>query len=325
MRIFAACVGAWLAAILSAFPGQAQTPPWPTQSLKIIVPFPPGGAADLLSRAVAQKLAENLGQSVIIENRPGVAGSVGAAALAHARPDGYSLGLGTLSTLALNPFMSRAPLYDPRKDFAFIAMLTGLPMLVATPPSLGHRDIAGLASYAKANPGKMNYSSNGVGSSGHLLGEMLQRTYGFVATHVPYGGDAPILNALMGEQIHFGLLAIPAAAEFVNSGKIGAAATTGAQRSPILPDVPTLSEQGHPELTASTWFSIVAPAGVAAPILERLNREINLALAAPATVQVFRGAGLVATPMELAAFQTFVGVEQTKWAAEIASLGIHID
>ena len=304
-------------------PAAAQS--WPLQTIKIIVPFPPGGAADLLSRSVGQKVAESLGQSVVVENRAGVAGSVGASVLAHARPDGYTIGMGSLSTMALNPAMAKTPLYDPRKDFAPVAMLTELPLLMGTPPSLKDKDVAGLAAWAKGNPGKMNYSSNGVGSSGHILGEMLKRAFGYEAAHAPYGGDVPIINALMGEQIQLGLLAIPAAAEFVKAGKIGAAATTGPKRSPILPDVPTIAEQGHPELTSSTWFCIVAPAGTPADVVALLNREINKALADPDILRVFKGAGLDPAPMQLAAFQDFVRTEQDKWGAEIKKLAIQID
>ncbi len=304
-------------------PAAAQT--WPQQTIKIVVPFPPGGAADLLSRSVGQKISESLGQTVIVENRAGVAGSVGTSALTHARPDGYTIGMGSLSTMALNPAMSKAPLYDPRKDIAPVAMLTELPLLMGTPPSLGGKDVAGLAAWAKANPGKMNYSSNGVGSSGHILGEMLKRKFGFEAAHAPYGGDVPIVNALIGEQIQLGLLAIPAAAEFVKAGKIGAAATTGPRRSPILPDVPTLTEQGYPDLTSTTWFCIVAPAGTPGDIVALLNREINKALATPDILQVFKGAGLEPSRMELAEFEAFVQKEQDKWSAEIRKLAIQID
>jgi tripartite-type tricarboxylate transporter receptor subunit TctC len=225
----------------------------------------------------------------------------------------------------LNPTLSRAPLYDPRKDFVYIAMLTELPILMAMPAELPAKDLAGLIDYAKNNPAKMNYSSNGVGSSGHILGEMIKRKFEIQATHVPYGGDVPIINALMGQQVQLGLLAIPAAAEFIKSGKIKAPAMTGTKRSPIIPDVPTIVELGYPDLTSSTWFSIVAPAGTPADIVALLNREVNKAMATPEVKQVFKGAGLDPTPMELAAFQSFVASEQDKWGAAIKALDLHID
>ncbi len=324
MRHLLATIGALASlGLCLTLPAFAQT--YPRQTIKIVAPFPPGGAADLLARALAQKMGESLNQSVIVENRAGVAGSVGAAVVAHAAGDGYTLGLGTLSTLVLNPTMSRAPLYDPRKDFIPVAMLTELPILMATPADLPAKDFAGLVEYARKNPDHMNYSSNGVGSIGHILGEVMKRKFGFQATHVPYGGDVPIINALMGQQVQLGLLAIPAAAEFVKTGRIKAPAITGAKRSPIIPDAPTVAELGYPDLTASTWFSIVAPAGVPADVVALLNREVNKALATPEVMGVFKGAGLDPAPMELAAFQAFVLAEQEKWGKEIKALDLHID
>ena len=287
--------------------------------------LPAGGAADLLARALAQKMGASHQQSVIVENRAGVAGSVGAAFVAHATGDGYTLGVGTLSTLVLNPTMSRKPLYDPVKDFIPIAMLTELPILMATPAELPAKDFAGLIDYARKNPDRMNYSSNGVGSIGHILGETMKRKFGFKASHVPYGGDVPIINALMGQQVQLGLLAIPAAAEFIKTGRIKAPAITGAKRSPIIPDVPTVSELGYPALTASTWFSLVSPAGVPADVVSLLNREVNKALATPEVMQVFKGAGLEPTPMDLGPFQRFVAAEHEKWGKEIKALDLHID
>jgi tripartite-type tricarboxylate transporter receptor subunit TctC len=318
-----AIIAAIALAIGLATPAGAQT--FPSSTIKFVVGFPPGGAADILARGVAQKMSESLGQSVIVENRAGVAGTVGAAVIAHAAPDGYTIGMGTLSSLALNPFMSKAPPYDPRSAFAPIAMLTDLPILLATPASLPPNSFAELVDYAKKAGGKFNFSSNGVGSSGHILGEMMKRKFGFEASHVPYGGDVPILNALMGDQIQLGLLAIPAAAEFIKAGRVKAVAVSGRTRSPIIPDVPTVVEIGHPDLVSSTWFSVVAPAGTPKDILALYNREVNKALGAPEVKQIFKGAGLEPSVMELDAFTAFVKAEQDKWAAEIKALDLHVD
>lgn len=306
-----------------AAPARAQT--WPAGPIKFIVPFPPGGAADILSRGLALKMGESLGQSIFIENRAGVAGTVGAAVLAHAAPDGYTIGLGSLSTLAINPFLSRQPLYDPRRDFAPIAMLAELPILMGVPASLPADTFDQFIAWAKQNSGKFTFSTNGVGSSSHLFGEMLKRKFGFEAAHAPYGGDVPIINAMMGEQVQLGLIAIPAAAEFVKTGKIKAPAMTGRARSPIIPDVPSIVELGYPDLVSATWFCVDAPAGVPRAIIERLNREVNKALATPEVKQVFKGAGLDANVMELAAFEDFVHAEQEKWSAEIRALDLHVD
>jgi tripartite-type tricarboxylate transporter receptor subunit TctC len=234
---------------------------WPRQPIKIIVTFPPGGAADMLTRAIGAKMAENMGQSVVIENRPGAAGNVGITAVARAPADGYTLGVGTLSTLAINPALSQSLPFDARKDFIPIAKMTELPIVLATPMELPATDLAGLIDYARKNPDKMNYSTNGPGSSGHLVGELINRKFGIKSAHVPYGGDAPILNALMGQHIQLGILSAPAATEFMRSGKVRILAVTSPQRLPTLQDVPTLAELGHGDLSASTWFCIVAPAG----------------------------------------------------------------
>lgn len=323
MRKLVAAIGVLMAIVLATIaPATAQK--YPAQTIKIVVPFPPGGAADLLARAMAQKMGESLNQSVIIENRAGVAGTVGAAVVAKAQNDGYTIGLGTLSTLALNPFMSRNPLYDPRKDFVGVAMLTELPILMVTPTDLPG-DFKGVIEWAKKNPGKMNFSSNGVGSSAHIVGEMMKHKFGFEASHVPYGGDVPIINAIIGQQVQMGLIAPPAAIEFVKAGRINAPATMGPKRSPSLPNTPSIVEIGYPDILSTTWFCIVAPAGTPGDVVALLNREINKALATPEVQQVFKGGGLEASIMELATLQSFIAKEQDRWQAEVKSLGIQVD
>lgn len=324
MRSFAACVCALIFAIpFVNIPVVAQS--FPGQPVKIIVTFPAGGAADMLARAIGQKLGENLKQGIVIENRPGGAGNTGMSAVARATPDGYTLGVGTLSSLAINPALSKNMAYDARKDFTAIAMMTELHIVLAVPADLPVSNLAEYVAYAKKNPEKMNYSSNGPGSSGHIIGELMKRKFGFEAAHVPYGGDAPILNALMGNHIQAGILAAPAAAEFIKAGKVRAIAVTSAKRSPVLPDTPTLAELGYPELVASTWFGLVSAAGTPMPVVELLNREINKAMASPETLRVFSNGGLAPVPMGLAEFEAFLRAEQDKWAQIVKTLGISVD
>ena len=313
------------AILACALPSPATAQTWPRQPVKIVVTFPPGGAADMLTRAIGAKMAENMGQSVVIENRPGAAGNVGITTVARAPADGYTLGVGTLSTLAINPALSQTLAFDARKDFIPIAKMTELPIVLAIPAELPATDFASLIDYARKNPEKMNYSSNGPGSSGHLLGELINRKFGVKAAHVPYGGDAPILNALIGQHIQVGILAAPAAAEFLKAGKIKIPAIASPQRSPILPDVPTLAELGHPDLTATTWFCIVAPTGTPADVVATVHREFNKAMTAPETLKVFATAGLQPAPMEIADFQGFVRAEQDKWAEVVKTLGIRLE
>ena len=298
---------------------------WPRQPIKIIVTFPPGGAADMLTRAIGAKMAENMGQSVVIENRPGAAGNVGITAVARAPADGYTLGVGTLSTLAINPALSQSLPFDARKDFIPIAKMTELPIVLATPMELPATDLAGLIDYARKNPDKMNYSTNGPGSSGHLVGELINRKFGVKAAHVPYGGDAPILNALMGQHIQLGILSAPAATEFMRGGKVRILATASPQRVPTLQEIPTLAELGHGDLSASTWFCIVAPTGTPPEAVTGAHREFNKAMMAPETLKVFTNAGLEPAPMEIADFQSFVRAEQDKWAGIVKTLGIKLE
>jgi len=307
----------------AASPALAQN--WPRQTVKIVVTFPPGGAADMLSRAIGAKMAENMGQSVVIENRPGAAGNVGITVVARAPADGYTLGVGTLSTLAINPALSQTLPFDARKDFIPIAKMVDLPIVLATPAQLPAKDFAGLIDYARKNPDKMNYSTNGPGSSGHLVGELINRKFEIKAAHVPYGGDAPILNALMGEHIQLGILSAPAATEFMRAGKVKILAVASPQRIPTLPEVPTLAELGHDDLSASTWFCIVAPVGTPADVVATVHREFNKALTAPETLKVFTSAGLEPAPMEMADFQTVVRAEQDKWAGIVKTLGIKLE
>ena len=317
-----ACAFAGLALAVTS-PALAQN--WPRQAVKIVVTFPPGGAADMLSRAIAAKMADNMGQSVVIENRPGAAGNVGITAVARAPADGYTLGVGTLSTLAINPALSQSLPFDARKDFIPIAKMTDLPIVLATPAGLPAKDFAGLIDYARKNPDKMNYSTNGPGSSGHLVGELINKKFEIKAAHVPYGGDSPILNALMGEQIQLGILSAPAAAEFMRAGKIKILAIASPQRLSTLPEVPTLAELAHGDLTASTWFCIVAPTGTPTDVVTIVHREFNKALTSPETLKVFATAGLEPAPMELADFQSFVRSEQDKWAGIVKTLDIKLE
>ena len=209
---------------------------FPKQSLRIIVPFPPGGAVDILSRAIAPKLQEAFKQSVIIENRAGNAGVIGMQAVARAAPDGHTLGIGTLSSLAIGPALSKNMGYDARKDFSLVAMMTEVHIVMVTSPSLPGNSLGDLVDWAKKNPTKMNYSSNGAGSSGHIVGELLKRKFGFEAAHVPQGGDTPIINSLMGDHVQLGIIAAPPTEPFVRDKKIKAVAVTSARRSPVLPE-----------------------------------------------------------------------------------------
>jgi len=301
----------------------AQT--FPSKGIKIIVAFPAGGATDMVARSVGMNLAENLKQSVVIENRPGGSGHIGMTALARAPADGYTLGVATVSNLAINPAISKNVPYDARKDFAPIALMTEVHIVLCIPGTLPVDSLAGLIEWAKQNPTKMNFASNGPGSSGHIIGEVLKRKFGFEMAHVPSGGDAPILNALMGGHIQLGILAAPPAAEFVKAGTVKAIAIASTRRSPVLPGVPTLAELGITEISAETWFGLAAPSMTPPDIVEQLHREINKVLAAPEIKRTFNNGGLEPAQLSLNEFRGYVRREQDKWQGLVSALGISVD
>ncbi len=309
-----------LAAMASGAPAQAQT--FPSQPVKLIVTFAPGGTTDVLARAVAQKMSENLKESVVVDNRPGAAGNLGMGVLARAAPDGHTIAIGTLSTLAISPAASKNMPYNARRDFAPVAMMTEVPVVLAVPADFPANNLAEFVDYAKKNPTKMNFSSNGAGSSTHMAGELLKRKYGFEMAHVPQGGDAPILNSLMGGHIQLGIIAAPPAVEFAKAGKIKLLAIISAKRNAALPDVPTLGEAGAPEVVGSTWFGFMVPAGTPNNIVALLNRELNRAMEAPDTKKVFTIGGLEPTMMSVEQFGAFVASEQDRWATIVQTLGV---
>ena len=312
-----------LAAMTISAPAQAQT--FPTQPVKLIVTFAPGGTTDVLARAVAQKMSENLKESVIVENRAGAAGNLGMGVLGRAAPDGHTIGIGTLSTLAISPAASKTVPYNARKDFAPVAMMTEVPVILAIPAEFPANNLAEFIDYAKKNPAKVNFSSNGAGSSTHMAGELLKRKFGFEMAHVPQGGDAPILNSLMGGHVQLGIIAAPPAVEFAKAGKIKVLAIISAKRNAALPDVPTLGELGAPEVVGSTWFGFMVPAGTPKDVVALLNRELNRAMDAPDTKKIFTTGGLDPIQMSVEQYAAFVASEQDRWAGIVQTLGVTQD
>lgn len=309
-----------LAAFAISAPAQAQT--FPTQPIKLIVTFAPGGTTDVLARAVAQKMSENLKESVVVENRAGAAGNLGMGVLARAAPDGHTIGIGTLSTLAISPAASKTVPYNARKDFAAVAMMTEVPIVLAVPAESPAKTLAEFVDYARKNPDKVNFSTNGAGSSSHMAGELLKRKYGIEMAHVPQGGDAPILNSLMGGHIQLGIIAAPPAAEFAKAGKIRVLAVISAKRNAAMPDVPTIAEVGAPEVVGATWFGYMVPAGTPKEVVALLNRELNRAAEAPETKKIFTNGGLEPVQMSVEQYAAFVASEQDRWTEIVKTLGV---
>jgi len=276
-RTWQALLGAALFAA-AAF-AQAQQG-YPNRPIKLIVPWPPGGGVDTAARVISQPLAERLGQPIVVENKPGVAGNLGTAAAAKEPADGYTLLMGSLSPNSVNPWLYSKLGFDPIKDFDYVALAYIVPSFLVVPGSSPANSPKDLVAMAKASPGKLNFGSGGVGSSQHLFSVMFNAATGINAVHVPYKGTAPAENGLIAGEIDY-MVDPPTALPFVEAGRMKALAVASPMRSPALPNVPTLDEVGIPNVHTSTWYGFLAPAGTPKAIVDRLNREINAVLKSP--------------------------------------------
>ena len=303
----------------------AQTPSYPTKPIRLVVPFPAGGATDILARAVAQKLTEAWGQAVVVDNRPGAGGNIGSELVAKAAPDGYTLEMGTVGTHAINASLYAKMPYDHVKDFAPVILVAGVPNVLVVNPSVPANSVQELVAYAKANPGKLNFASSGSGTSIHLSGELFKVMAGVQMTHIPYKGSAQALQDLIGGQVQLMFDNLPPALPQIKSGKLRALGVTTAARSAALPDTPTIAESGLPGFEASSWFGVLAPAGTSPVIIAKLNAEIAKWLATPEAKEklVAIGANIAGgTPED---FARHIAAETLKWAKVVKDSGAKVD
>ncbi|UFN50415.1 tripartite tricarboxylate transporter substrate binding protein [Roseomonas sp. OT10] len=312
------------AALLSR-PGLAQGA-WPERGLTLIVPFAPGGATDMIGRLVADRLSPRLGRPVVVENRPGGAANIGVAALARSAPDGYTIGIVSLTTFGLNPWLYRDRLpFDPVGDFAFISNGATTPnVLVVNPRKVPAGTLQELVAWLRDHPGQANYGSSGAGTAIHVAMEMFLAAAGVKATHVPYRGSGPMMTDLVGGQIDLAIDAASVAWPHVQSGALRAVATTGAERASFSPDLPTLAET-WPQVVIDPWHGFAAPAGTPRPVVERLSREIQAVLREPQTEEKMRQQVMVPRPMDPAAFTAFVAAERARYGAVIERANIRVD
>jgi len=280
------------AAALLAFAGLAHAQAWPSKPIRYIVPFAPGGTTDILGRMVAAGLAASLGQPVVVENRPGQAGSVGAAELARAAPDGYTLGGGTISSHAINASLYSALPYDPLKDFAPVTMLAMLPNMLIVHPSLNVSSVGELVALLKANPNKYSFGSAGNGTSQHISGELFKIMTGTQMQHIPYKGSGPMIPDLLAGTIQLSFENITTAYPQVKAGRLKALAVTSAKRSFVAPDVPSMAEAGLGGYDISSWQAMYAPAGVPKDILARIYAETVKVLRLPENQKKLTDLGL---------------------------------
>jgi tripartite-type tricarboxylate transporter receptor subunit TctC len=301
----------------------AQT--YPTKPIRLVVPFPPGGATDILARDVAQKLTEAWGQSVIVDNRPGAGGNIGSELVAKSAPDGYTLEMGTVGTHAINASLYAKMPYDHVKDFVPVILVAGVPNVLVVTPSLPANSVAELIAYAKANPGKLNFASSGNGTSIHLSGELFKVMAGVQITHIPYKGSAPALQDLLAGQVQLMFDNLPPSLPQIKAGKLRALAVTSLARAPALPDVPTLAESGLPGFEASSWFGILAPAGTPAPIVAKINAEVAKWLSTPEAKEKLLKQGANPAGGTPEDFAKHIAAETAKWAKVVKDSGAKID
>jgi tripartite-type tricarboxylate transporter receptor subunit TctC len=310
-------------AALAAAPAHSQT--FPTKPITIVVPFAAGGSTDVVARIIAAKMSENMGSQVIVENRAGAGGGVGAAAVAKATPDGHTILMATISTHTLNPIMAKTKLFDPVKDFAPISLLATVPNVLVVHPSLGVNTVQELIALLKREPGKHSYASSGNGTPLHVSGELFKRMTGTDMQHVPYRGGGPAMNDLVGGQVKIMFDNLPPSVPHIRAGTIKALGVTVKKRVEGFENIPTISEQGLPDYETYSWNGFLAPAGTPQPVIDRLNTEANKAIAdagVKAKLKDISALTVGSTPKELA---DFIQKELTIWEPVIRAANITID
>jgi len=309
---------------LAAIAG-AQAPAYPTKPIRLVVPFPAGGATDILAREVAKHLTDAWGQSVVVDNRPGAGGNIGSELVAKAAPDGYTLEMGTVGTHAINASLYSKMPYDHVRDFVPVILVAGVPNVLEVNPALPVNSVQELIAYAKANPGKLNFASSGSGTSIHLSGELFKVMAGVQMMHVPYKGSAPALQDLIGGQVQLMFDNLPPSLPQIKAGKLRALAVTSAARAPALPDTPTVAEAGLPGFEASSWFGVLAPAGTPPEIVNKLNAEIAKWLASPGAKEKLANVGANIAGGTPEDFARHIQAETTKWAKVVKESGAKVD
>jgi tripartite-type tricarboxylate transporter receptor subunit TctC len=322
MRILATLLSA---AVLAVAPC-AQADSFPDKPVMLVVPFPPGGPTDAMARTIAAEMKDRLGQPVVVENRAGAGGNIGAEYVARAAADGQTLLFGTSGPLAINASLYRKSGYDPIKSFAPVIQVGHLPNILVVHPSVPAQNVKELVAYAKANPGKLSYASSGNGASSHLAGVLFNEKAGTDIQHIPYKGTGPALNDLLGGQVGMSFTDVLTALPYVKTGKLRALGIATAQRSQALPDLPTIAEQGVPGYDVSVFFGIVAPAGTPADRIAKLNKAFVEVLASPKVKELFATQGLESapdhTPAQLA---KFIAAQKAAWAAVVRQSGAQLD
>lgn len=297
---------------------------FPSKPIRMVLPFPPGGVTDLLARALAEKLAPRLGQPVIVDNKPGAGTVLASDLVAKAPADGYTLLLAA-SSLGTAPIIYDKVNYDPVKSFAPVTLVASVVHVLVVNPSLPVKNVKELVDYAKANPGKLNYSSTGTGTSTHLEGELFKSMANVYMVHIPYRGSGPALTDLVGGQVNVMFDALGSSGPFIKANKLRALAVTTASRSASIPELPTVSESGLAGYEAMPWLGLVAPAGTPAPVVDRIYKEVHKILQEPDVRERFKGWGLDIVGNSPAEFSSFIRRDVDQWTKVIRGAGIKAD
>lgn len=312
------------AATLAAYAPPATAQNYPTRTIRMVLPFPPGGPTDITGRVIAQKLSEQLGQPVVADNRPGAAGNLGLELAAKSPPDGYTIVL-TAPPIAISPSLYKKLNYDPQKDLAPISLVAEIQNILVVHNSVPAKNLKELIALAQRNPGKLTFSSSGAGSTNHLASELLKGRYKLDMIHVPFKGSGPALVALMSGQVDWGTMAVPGAIPLVNEGRVRGLAVLSEKRVPALPKIPTAKEAGVDDFIMSIWYGILAPAGTPREIISRLNSEIHKAVAAQDVKQRLAASGVDPVTSTPEQFAKHIREETVRYAKIIKDAGIKPD
>jgi tripartite-type tricarboxylate transporter receptor subunit TctC len=317
MRIL---IAVWMGFSL-LLPSIAAAEEFPARTIRLIVPFPPGGPNDIIARAVGQRMSELMGQPVIVDNRGGQAGVTGTDAIAKAAPDGYTIGIVSASALVISPSMDKVA-YDVARDFAPITLVATVPEMLVVATNVPAKNMQELVALARAQPGKLNFASAGVGGLPHLAGELFKLTAKIDIVHVPYRGAAPAINDLLGQQVQMTFLDLPVILPQIKAGNLRPIALGARQRAPQAPDVPTTAEVGMPDLLIENWYGMIAPAATPKDIIDKINRVATEAMSDASVKDKLAVQGLTLVPQKPEEFHAFIAAETTKWSKVIKDAGL---
>ncbi|MCC7328349.1 MAG: tripartite tricarboxylate transporter substrate binding protein [Burkholderiales bacterium] len=311
------------AALLPAVAGAQEA--WPAKPIRVVVPFPPGGATDIIGRVVAAELGKAFGVSAVVENRAGAGGNIGSELVARSAPDGFTLLIGTVGTHGINTSLYSKLSFDPVKDFAPVTLVATVPNVLVVHPSVPANNVRELVALLKSRPGRLNYASSGNGTSIHLSGELFKSMTRTFMTHIPDRGSSPAVADLLAGQVDLMFDNLPSSLQYIKAGRLRALGVTSAKRAVALPDVPTIAEAGVPGYEASSWFGLVAPAGTPAAIVQKLQQSLSRSLAAPDVREKLQGQGADPVGNTPEAFAQYIQDEIAKWAKVVRASGAKVD